>query len=139
MMTLTMRHVSVTSVRLLHRSYRTKTAPQMGAMINDDPGLVYIGMPGKAARAFGLTAWGFGKPWSCLDDPRGWQVAYREYLWREIQSSPAFAERVKALHKKTLVCWCKGKHGNDDQPCHGDTLARAIEWLNGCELDGGSS
>lgn len=124
-------HTSVTSIRMLQKTYRTRW--NIDVLIND-PGLVYIGMPGRAAFAAGLPdeAIGpFGKPWACLQDPRGWQVAYREYLWNRLKSDPDFALAVRDLHGKTLVCWCKGKrpeHGGDDH-CHGDILSKAAEWL----------
>lgn len=124
---------TVTSVQLLAKLYPKMTQRELGAMINADPGLVYIGMDGNAARAYGLVPQGFGKPWACLDDPRGWQQAYRAYLWAQIRDNIEFSERVKALRTKTLVCWCKGKrpeHNGDDH-CHGDILARAIAYLNG--------
>lgn len=92
---------------------------------------VYIGMPGKAARAFGIEdadVPGFGKPWSCLSDPRGWQTAYREYLWNRLNSDPEFRTNVKNLRGKILVCWCKAK--GKDTPCHGEILIAAIEWLH---------
>lgn len=123
---------TVTSVRLLKRIYGAKWN---GDVVNLDPGLVYIGMGGPSAAREGLEPLGFGKPWDCLRDPRGWQIAYREYLWKKLNADPEFRERVKALRNKTLVCWCKGKrpehNGNDF--CHGDILARAIAWLNGEE------
>lgn len=93
--------------------------------------MVYIGMPGRAARAFGITddaVPGFGKPWACLRDPRGWQEAYRAYLWDRLNADPEFRASVKALAGKTLVCWCKAK--GPDTRCHGEILIRAIDWLN---------
>jgi len=93
--------------------------------------MVYIGMPGRAARAWGIadeTVPGFGKPWECLRDPRGWATAYREYLWNRLQTDPAFREAVKALQGKTLLCWCKAKGA--DVRCHGEILISAVAWLN---------
>lgn len=118
-------HTPVTSIRLLSANMRADLFGPRRLMR-------YIGMPGRAATAAGLTddmIGPFGKPWACLDDPRGWQVAYREHLWSLIRSDADFALAVRDLHGKTLVCWCKGKNGNADQPCHGDILAAAVEWL----------
>ena len=49
---------------------------------------------------------------------------YKKYLWRKLNSDTDFKAQVKALNGKTLGCFCKPK------PCHGDVLAKAIEWLN---------
>jgi hypothetical protein len=87
---------------------------------------VYVGMPGKAATAYGITNIGpFGKPWHLLDDPRGWEIAYREYLWTRIKNDADFALAVRDLHGKTLVCWCKSK----GVTCHAEALAEAAEEL----------
>lgn len=96
--------------------------------------MVYIGMPGKAARAFGIedaSVPGFGKPWSCLSDPRGWMTAYREYLWRRLNSDAEFRSAVRKLDGKTLLCWCTAKAKRQGKPvvCHGQVLIKAIEWL----------
>ena len=102
---------------------------QVGRPDRWTPDMVYIGMPGRAARAFGIpdiAVPGFGKPWACKDDPRGWQIAYREYLWNRLNTDPQFRTAVRALHGKTLLCWCTAK-GN---ACHGEILIRAIDWLN---------
>lgn len=113
-----MAHTIVTSVQLLTPAQRTTMSPTGD--------IVYIGMPGKAAAAYGITDIGpFGKPWACLKDPRGWQTAYREYLYARIKTDADFALAVRDLHGKTLVCWCKSKGAN----CHGDILSAAAEWL----------
>lgn len=91
---------------------------------------VYVGMPGKAARAWGIEdedVPGFGKPWALMQDPRGWLPAYREYLFGRIKASPEFAAKVASLHGKTLVCWCASRPSVE--ACHAQTLARAAEWL----------
>ena len=99
---------------------------------------VYVGMPGNAARAYGITDEsnpGFGKPWYCLNDPRGWETAYREYLHRRLIDDDAFRSAVLALHGKTLLCWCLAKamrHPNFEVGafhCHAVILAKAVEWL----------
>lgn len=95
---------------------------------------VYVGMPGKAARAWGIEdaqVGPFGKPWACLDDPRGWLVAYREYLWNRLHSDPEFVQQVYNLHGKLLLCWCtaKARRRGVEVVCHAHTLAKAVEWL----------
>jgi hypothetical protein len=91
----------------------------------DDPAAVYVGMPGYAGQTEGF----FGKPWSCLKDPRGWQHAFREYLVHRVQTDPVYAGAVMALHGKTLICFCKGGKRGPDAACHGDLLAMAAERL----------
>lgn len=89
-------------------------------------GFVYIGMPGFAGQTSGY----FGKPWACKHDHRGWRYTYREYLRNRLRSDPIFRASVKALHGKTLVCFCKGGKRGPDADCHGDLLVQAIEYLN---------
>ena len=48
---------------------------------------------------------------------------YTKYLIQKLQDSE-FKNKVKGLHGKTLVCFCK------PNPCHGDVLAYACEYLN---------
>lgn len=116
---------------------RLSSVQSVGHISTWKPDMVYIGMPGQAARAFGITddqVPGFGKPWACKDDPRGWLPAYREYLFHRLESDLAFREAVKALNGKTLLCWCtaKAERRGTRVVCHGETLMRAIEWLNKC-------
>lgn len=111
-------HTSITSVQLLGR-------PE-----NWPAEAVYVGMPGRAARAYGIadeTVGPFGKPWACLRDERGWETAYREYLHLRLRRDAAFREGVLRLHGKLLVCWCASKPSAT--ACHAQTLARAAEWL----------
>lgn len=126
-------HTAVTSVRQL-RPAGLRGEWRVSDVFDADPNVVYIGMPGKAAAANGITddhIGPFGKPWECLRDPRGWEIAYREYLWARIKADADFALAVRDLHGKTLVCWCKGREplvrGKDR--CHGDSLSAAAEWL----------
>lgn len=55
---------------------------------------------------------------------------YRVYLWKRLKSDSTFRTAVKNLLGHTLVCFCK------PNPCHGDVLLRAIEWLNKHEEKG---
>jgi hypothetical protein len=83
---------------------------------SDDPAgdIVYIGRPGR-----------FGNPYPLRPgEPRGSTIErYRHWLHRRLLRDPDFAAEVAALHGKTLVCYCAPK------ACHGDTLAKAAEWL----------
>lgn len=95
-----------------------------------DPNAVYIGMPCRYTAAHPEVVVGpFGKPWACLNDPRGWKAGYRDYLRARLREDLAFREAVAGLHGKTLVCFCKGKRGIADKDCHGDLLAVAVEYL----------
>ena len=94
---------------------------------------VYVGMPGKASRAFGIPdAEGiFGKAWSLLEDPRGWAVAYSDVTAKRLVADEAWAAKVKDLHGKTLLCWCTAKEqqrGTEVQ-CHARILAEYVELL----------
>ena len=97
--------------------------------------VVYVGMPGKAASAFGISredAGPFGKPWHLLDDARGWAAAYVEYLCKRLNSDETFRAQVKALHGKTLLCWCsrKQEQRGTEVACHARILAEFVEMLN---------
>lgn len=109
-------HIRVTSI-MLTPDWRAR------------PDHVYIGMECRYTRATGVTPLGYGKPWACLNDPRGWRVAYREYLLRRVTTDADFARAVIALHGKTLVCFCKGSKRGLDPDCHGDLLASVAERL----------
>ena len=97
------------------------------------PEAVYIGMPGPAARAYGIRdeeAGPFGKPWRCMDDPRGWHRAYLDYLVDRLERDAAFAAEVKALEGKVLLCWCAAKPKQGVVACHGHLLAEFVQLLN---------
>lgn len=120
-------HTRVSSVQLLGRR-----VDSVARALRTEPTLVYIGMPGRAARAAGITddiVGPFGKPWACLSDPNGWRYAYAAYLKRRLADDPAFREAVRSLHGKTLICWCKGGKRGADPDCHGDLLAEFAERL----------
>ena len=64
------------------------------------------------------------------DDPGSTLSCYRIYLWGELQKEGPVKEAVQELvvrHRNsediTLICWCK------PNPCHGDILKAAIEWM----------
>jgi len=90
-----------------------------------DANNVYIGMPGYA----GQTAGHYGKPWACLKDSRGWRAAYLDYLKRRMREDPDFVLDLADLHGKTLICFCRGNKRRDNDDCHGDALARAVEFV----------
>lgn len=48
---------------------------------------------------------------------------YKKWLWQRLLADSEFAAKVMDLAGKTLVCFC---HPN---PCHGNILAAACEWL----------
>lgn len=90
---------------------------------------VYVGMPGKPSRAFGIPDGEglFGKPWACLDHPLGWETGYLRYLVDRLKNDEAFTNAVRSLHGKTLLCWCAKK---DAPRCHAVILAEFAELLS---------
>ena len=55
---------------------------------------------------------------------------YKQYLWKQMNQNSAVKKAVRDLavrHRNgediILICWCK------PNPCHGDVLAKAIEWM----------
>ena len=117
----------------------------LGSVQDKVPG-IYIGMPGNAARAYGIAdenVGPFGKPWACLKDPRGWQIAYSEYLYTRMKTDGDFALDVRDLHGQHLLCWClaKAKRRPDFDmakfACHGLILIHAVEWIYHEMTDGG--
>lgn len=66
----------------------------------------------------------FGNPYSVEEYGREKCIPmFRVYLWKKMQADKVFAEKVKALHGKTLCCCCYPK------PCHGDVLLNAARYL----------
>ena len=72
-----------------------------------------------------------GNPFTVQDYGHGHAIAvFRKWLWKQMQSNTEqrrelvrLAEKHKAGHDLTLVCWCKPK------PCHADVIKKAIEYL----------
>lgn len=54
-------------------------------------------------------------------------VLYSQWLRDKIMENKDFREAVRNLHGKTLVCFCK------PNPCHGDVLVRAADYLQALE------
>lgn len=95
--------------------------------------VVYVGMPGKPSRAFGIpdSEGRFGKPWACVNSPNlwgaaDWQTAYLRYLVQIMEAHPNVMKAVRDLHGKTLACWCAKK---DATHCHAVILAEFAELL----------
>lgn len=80
---------------------------------NNVPGAVYIGRP---------SIWGNPFPITKLQDRETVIRKYKEWLWRQIQNGHITKEALVGLKDKPLACFCA------PQPCHGDVLAKAIEW-----------
>ena len=54
---------------------------------------------------------------------RGAVIAlYRRELWRGIRAGEIALADLAARSGETLACWCA------PEPCHGDVLARAVDW-----------
>lgn len=81
----------------------------------DLTGCVYVGRPSP-----------FGNPFTLSSYSRAEAISrYRTYVFAKIELDPAFAELVKLLYSKTLVCHCSPK------ACHADVLLEATNKLNG--------
>lgn len=89
-----------------------------------DPQIVYIGrrMPGRPGSPLG-NPFKIGAVADPIDQ-------YRRWLWNQMQSDTSAmreVDRLARLHRSSvdikLGCWCA------PQPCHGDVVKRAIEWL----------
>lgn len=82
---------------------------------------VYIGRAGKGQNG------PFGNPIALtVDTPDNRETVYRmyvTYLKNRVRNEPDFAEAVKGLAGKTLVCFCAPKK------CHGDALAIMADHL----------
>lgn len=86
-----------------------------------EPFDVYIG------RAGGRRTGAFGNPFTFdSETDRHEAIArFEVYARKKIAFDPAFRDAVKALHGKTLGCWCAPK------ACHGDVLLKlAAELLH---------
>jgi hypothetical protein len=104
-------------------------------------GVVYVGMPGKPSRAFGIPdeVAVFGKPWECVNSPAifggapDWPTAFMRFAIERMTNYPKYEEAVRALHGKTLLCWCAKKGA---PRCHAAILADLSEMLfHGPSLD----
>lgn len=84
-----------------------------------DQRYVYIGRPGS-----GLGG-PFGNPFRIGPDGDRLEVLARFDLWLRgrIVADPEFAEKVKQLHNKVLVCFCYPKK------CHGEILEHVAKSL----------
>lgn len=67
----------------------------------------------------------FGNPYPItMTDNRATVIQkFKEYLWKRIHVDSEFAQAVRELHGKDLVCCCK------PLACHGDVLEAAALWL----------
>ena len=52
---------------------------------------------------------------------------FRIYLWEQMKSGRITKEDLLELDGKRLGCFCK------PQACHGDVIAKAVEWVKGQE------
>jgi len=59
---------------------------------------------------------------------------YRAWLWRQIKLRGEVYRELQRLAAKAkdddlvLICWCK--QPDRQIACHGDSVKRAVEWLN---------
>jgi hypothetical protein len=81
------------------------------------PDYVYVGRAGRGHDGY------FGNPFmlSATETRERVIARFRAYANDRIAHDPIYAQRVRALRGKTLVCFCA------PQPCHGDVLAELAE------------
>lgn len=108
---------------------------QVGSVHGKDlerPDAVYIGRGGKGLRASPLA-----NPFR-LDptrprDEQGTEVLdrYRRWLWAQLKSDTPARREIELLARLgdgVLVCFCRPLGREATPACHGDIVARAIEW-----------
>lgn len=81
------------------------------------------GIDGAAINIMRPSRW--GNPFVIGKDGSRDEVVekYRQWLWRKLKADQAFADQVRLLHGRDLVCCCA------PLPCHGHVLERAAAWL----------
>lgn len=77
------------------------------------PGAVYIGRGSK---------WGNPFPISNAYSRKRVIELHKEHLWKQIRQGAVTIDDLIALDGKPLACFCA------PLPCHGDTIALAVEW-----------
>jgi hypothetical protein len=92
--------------------------------VNDRAGFdVYIG---RAVRRRGLPGSKWANPFPLAMGTREQVIeAFRAHL----MSRPDLLAALPELRGKRLGCWCKGRQGDKDVPCHGDLLAALADAL----------
>ena len=81
------------------------------------------GVPADAINIMRGSPWGNPYPISATH-PRAEVIErFRSDLWQRIRVDPVYADAVRQLHGKNLVCCCK------PAACHGDVLEAAALWL----------
>jgi hypothetical protein len=80
---------------------------------------VYIGRPSLLGNPYRASVYGRRKA----------IMLYRQWLWDRINERGKVCDELKRLANLakqgdlTLICWCS------PNPCHGDIIARAVEYL----------
>jgi len=86
---------------------------------------VYIGRAGKGMTGMFGNPIIVGKKCMICGDVHmhggGTLVCYREYMLTRMSHDTEFAEAIKGLKDKTLVCFCK------PAPCHGDVIKAYLD------------
>lgn len=99
----------------------------------DRPGAVYIGRGGRGLKASPLAnPFRLDPSRPCEEQPEVLEQ-YRRWLWAELQADTPARRQIAllaALPDNVLVCFCRPV-GRDAPACHGDIVARAIEWYRG--------
>ena len=92
-----------------------------------DSEYVYIGRAGKGQSGY------FGNPIALSPGQSRSSTLpeYEKYLKNRLETDLIFKDKVKSLHNKKLVCFCRPKTGwGEQERCHGQVLVRYVEMLN---------
>ena len=93
------------------------------------PADVYIGRAGKGRDGYWGNPIAIGRPCpvcGVIHRENGSTLnCFRRWLWTKMKTDASFTSRLRELHDKDLVCFCK------PNPCHGDVLLEAAAYLKG--------
>lgn len=94
-------------------------------------GAIYIG---RAHAGRGLSGSKFANPFPLRDrnsstERQAVLEQYHGWIWGKIQANDITVTDLQALDGHSLACFCA------PQPCHGQVLAKAVEWSMDKTLD----
>ena len=97
---------------------------------------VYIGrvVPRRGLKKSRFANWIKRSEYEIEELLQRYEATMRRHLMIPVNPALPSPKEIKALHGKTLVCWCAPNGGvtRDDKPwcCHGQVLAQLAEELN---------
>ena len=96
---------------------------------------IYIG---RAMPSYGLKQSPLANQWKLgsLASSEEILTNYRRWLWEEIKAKgktwlelQRIVKLVMSGQNVKLICWCKNPASGKDNPCHGDIVKAALEWM----------